>query len=101
MSASQNGHKDTVTALLAAEADVNMQRNVSAVVSVYDEGWDCVQVCGGVRVFVVCHSYVLINISQTCNKIKMYFSENIHIFDFDIYILCTCELCCVDAVVFL
>ena len=62
MRASQNGHKDTATALLAAGADVHVKNNVSAVVSVYDEGWDCVHVCGGVRVFVVCHLYVIINI---------------------------------------
>ena len=96
--ASWNGHKDTVTALMAAGADVNMKNNVSAVVAVYDEGWDCVHVCGGVcvcvRVSVVCRgSYVFINTSQTCNKIKIYFCENIDIFDFDINILFAFELC--------
>ena len=105
MLASDYGHKDTVTALVAAGADVNMENNVSAA-AVCDEGWDCVHVCGGicvcVRVSVVCRgSYVFINISQTCNKIKIYFCENMDIFDFGINILFACELGCEDAVVFL
>ena len=51
MRASDKGHKDTVTALVAAGADVNMKDDVSAV-AVYEEGWVCVHVCGGVCVGV-------------------------------------------------
>ena len=43
------GHKDTVTALVAAGANVNMKSYVSAL-AVYDEEWDCVHVFGGVCV---------------------------------------------------
>ena len=41
------GHKDTVTALVAAGADVDMKDNVSEAAA-RDVGWDCVHVCGGV-----------------------------------------------------
>ena len=98
MYASVNGHKDAVTALVAAGANVDMKDYVSAA-AVRDEGRDCVRMCCGVcvcvRVSVVCRgSYVFINISQTCNKIKFTFVK-ISIFSILVSIFCLLVICVV------